>query len=136
MSPSSDDREVLRRGQLTLLGRIRSASNATFLCESELDGHRVRCVYKPVAGEQPLWDFPDGTLAGRELAAYLISVQLGWNVVPYTILRVGPAGLGMLQLWIDQVGVGQGPGGAAGPEPELVDLVPAGRVPHSILVGQ
>mgnify|MGYP000317068411 CR=1 FL=1 len=61
----SSAREVLRRGELTVLGRIRSASNATFLCEAA-DGERtVHCVYKPVAGEQPLWDFPDGTLAGR-----------------------------------------------------------------------
>ena len=70
-----DKREVLRDGELTVLGRIRSASNATFLCESTLNEGNVRsvhCVYKPVSGEQPLWDFPDGTLAGRELAAYLI----------------------------------------------------------------
>ena len=62
----SDGRhEALARGDLTILGRIRSASNATFLCEAGRDGDAVRCVYKPVAGEQPLWDFPDGTLAGR-----------------------------------------------------------------------
>ena len=69
---------MLRDGELTVLGRIRSASNATFLCESTLGAMRsVHCVYKPVSGEQPLWDFPDGTLAGRELAAYLISTALG-----------------------------------------------------------
>ena len=73
----SSAREVLRRGELTVLGRIRSASNATFLCEAA-DGERtVHCVYKPVAGEQPLWDFPDGTLAGRELGAYLVSAATG-----------------------------------------------------------
>ena len=103
-----DKRAVLRDGELTVLGRIRSASNATFLCEATLneglneglnDG-TVHCVYKPVSGEQPLWDFPDGTLAGRELAAYLISKHLGWNIVPYTIIRHGPAGPGMLQLWV------------------------------------
>ena len=65
---------------------------------------QAHCVYKPIAGEAPLWDFPDGTLAGRELAAYLVSAALGWNIVPYTIIRDGPAGRGMLQLWVDQPG--------------------------------
>lgn len=91
----------------------------------------MHCVYKPVAGEQPLWDFPDGTLAGREVGAYLVSVQLGWNLVPYTIIRDGPAGTGMVQLWVDQ------PGDAEdippGSEPDLVDLVPADRVPPGFL---
>ena len=106
------DCEALRRGELTVIGRIRSASNATFLCEAHLDELTVHCVYKPVAGEAPLWDFPDGTLAGRELAAYLVSAALGWDIVPYTIIRDGPAGSGMLQLWVDQPGdlVGEDPG--------------------------
>jgi uncharacterized repeat protein (TIGR03843 family) len=132
MSPRPDDRAVLRRGQLTILGRIRSASNATFLCESALGDHRVHCVYKPVSGEAPLWDFPDGTLAGRELGAYLISAQLDWNVVPYTIIRDGPAGTGMLQLWIDQPG-DVNPQLAAQPSLDLVDLVPAGKLPAGYL---
>jgi uncharacterized repeat protein (TIGR03843 family) len=131
MTSRPDDREVLRRGELTVLGRIRSASNATFLCESTLGESRVHCVYKPIAGEQPLWDFPDGTLAGRELGAYLVSAELGWNIVPYTIIRDGPAGVGMLQLWVDQ------PGDAADTEPEpgpdLIDLFPAGKVPPGYL---
>ena len=70
MNPTHSDCEALRRGELTVIGRIRSASNATFLCEAHLDELTVHCVYKPIAGEAPLWDFPDGTLAGRELAAY------------------------------------------------------------------
>ncbi|MGV9802650.1 SCO1664 family protein [Mycobacterium sp. NPDC003449] len=129
----SDDGTVLRCGELTVIGRIRSASNATFLCEAHLDGRRVHCVYKPVRGEAPLWDFPDGTLAGRELAAYLVSAALGWNVVPYTIIRDGPAGSGMVQKWVDQ------PGDTAEVEseeptgPDLVDLLPAGRVPPGFL---
>jgi uncharacterized repeat protein (TIGR03843 family) len=134
MTPRPDDREVLRRGELTVLGRIRSASNATFLCESTLGQRSVHCVYKPIAGEQPLWDFPDGTLAGRELGAYLVSTQLGWNIVPYTIIRDGPAGRGMLQLWIHQ------PGDApdtrvsdADRAPDLVDLFPAGKPPVGYL---
>jgi uncharacterized repeat protein (TIGR03843 family) len=63
----------------------------------EIDG--VRVVYKPVAGERPLWDFPDGTLAEREEAAYLVSEALGWDVVPLTFRRDGPHGPGMVQLW-------------------------------------
>ena len=131
MTPRTDDREVLRRGELTVLGRIRSASNATFLCESTLDDRSVHCVYKPVAGEQPLWDFPDGTLAGRELGAYLVSTHLGWNIVPYTIIRHGPAGPGMLQLWVDQPG--DTPDSDSGPRPDPVDLVPADRLPPGYL---
>jgi len=58
-------------------------------------------VYKPVAGERPLWDFPTGTLAGREVAAYALSRAAGWNIVPPTVMRDGPFGPGMVQLWID-----------------------------------
>ncbi|WP_331456291.1 SCO1664 family protein [Mycobacterium haemophilum] len=126
MTPKGDEREVLADGELTVLGRIRSASNATFLCESTLDQRSVHCVYKPVSGEQPLWDFPDGTLAGRELGAYLVSACLGWNIVPYTVIRDGPAGPGMLQRWVQQ------PGDAADsdprPGPDLVDLFPADKL--------
>ncbi|MGO9154523.1 SCO1664 family protein [Mycobacterium sp.] len=132
MTPTDDKREVLRDGELTVLGRIRSASNATFLCESTLDERSVHCVYKPVSGEQPLWDFPDGTLAGRELAAYLISTHLGWNIVPYTIIRHGPAGPGMLQLWVEQpsdmeASPDSGADSEPGPGPDLVDLFPADK---------
>jgi uncharacterized repeat protein (TIGR03843 family) len=103
-------------GELTLAGRISTASNATFL------GHidDVPVVYKPVAGERPLWDFPDGTLAGREAAAYLVSEALGWNVVPRTWLREGPLGRGMVQLWQEP-----------DPEQDPVDLVPAEAVPET-----
>jgi len=62
---------------------------------------RVACVYKPIAGERPLWDFPKGTLAGREVAAYVVSRAAGWDVVPPTVMRDGPFGPGMCQLWID-----------------------------------
>jgi len=63
--------------------------------------HGVACVYKPIAGERPLWDFPMGTLAGREVAAYVVSRAAGWDVVPPTVMRDGPFGPGMCQLWID-----------------------------------
>ncbi|GEK22890.1 SCO1664 family protein [Cellulomonas xylanilytica] len=82
-------------GELEVVGRITVASNATFL--ATVDG--VSVVYKPVAGERPLWDFPDGTLANREAAAYLVSEAFDWDVVPRTILRDGPLGPGMVQLW-------------------------------------
>jgi uncharacterized repeat protein (TIGR03843 family) len=87
--------QSLLAGELTLHGRVMPASNATFV--GEIGGRRV--IYKPVAGERPLWDFPDGTLAGREEAAYLLSEALGWNLVPLTFRRDGPHGPGMVQLW-------------------------------------
>lgn len=96
-------------GSLSITARIREASNATFL--ADLDGEAV--VYKPIEGERPLWDFPDGTLADREVAAYLVSEALGWDVVPPTWMGDGPYGRGMVQRWqhVD-------------PEQDAVDLVP------------
>jgi uncharacterized repeat protein (TIGR03843 family) len=93
--------ELLQLGTLDVQGRLVDASNATLYCGIELGGMSAACVYKPVRGERPLWDFPDGTLAGREVAAYLVSAATGWNVVPPTVLRDGPFGPGMVQLWID-----------------------------------
>lgn len=93
--------ELLRHGTMTIRGRIVEASNATLLCEISLGEHHAHCVYKPVRGERPLWDFPEGTLAGREVAAYEVSVAGGWNLIPPTILRDGEFGPGMVQLWVD-----------------------------------
>jgi hypothetical protein len=93
--------DLLRLGTLEVEGRLVDASNTTLYCSLSRDGLTTACVYKPVRGERPLWDFPDGTLAAREAAAYLISTALGWNVVPPTVLRDGPYGEGMVQLWID-----------------------------------
>ncbi|AGS68543.1 hypothetical protein B446_08595 [Streptomyces collinus Tu 365] len=93
--------ELLARGELSVRGRIREASNAALFCTVALDGREATCVYKPVAGERPLWDFPDGTLAGREVAAYEVSEATGWGLVPPTVLRDGPYGEGMCQLWIE-----------------------------------
>ncbi|MGW1225778.1 SCO1664 family protein [Streptomyces sp. NPDC001478] len=92
---------LLGEGRLTVLGQVRGASNAVLYCSVALDGEEAHCVYKPVAGEQPLWDFPDGTLAQREVAAYEISEATGWGLVPPTVLREGPYGEGMCQLWIE-----------------------------------
>jgi uncharacterized repeat protein (TIGR03843 family) len=93
--------DLLVSGTLEVKGRLVDASNATLYCTISGNGVDAACVYKPVAGERPLWDFPDGTLAGREIAAYLVSRAGGWNVVPPTVYRDGPFGPGMCQLWID-----------------------------------
>ena len=92
---------LLAEGELTVRGRIREASNAALYCTVAHEGREAACVYKPVAGERPLWDFPDGTLAGREVAAYEVSRATGWGLVPPTVLRDGPYGEGMCQLWIE-----------------------------------
>ncbi len=115
----------LLTAELTLTGRITTASNATFL--GSIGDTTV--VYKPIAGEKPLWDFPDGFLAHREVAAYLVSEVLGWNVVPRTWLREGPLGKGMVQLWQE-----------TDPDQNAVDLVAADDVPETgwkhVLEGQ
>ncbi|MEU5916533.1 SCO1664 family protein [Streptomyces sp. NPDC047141] len=95
------DTELLARGELTVRGQVREASNAVLYCSVTHEGREAACVYKPVAGEQPLWDFPDGTLAQREVAAYEISEATGWGLIPPTVLRDGPYGEGMVQLWIE-----------------------------------
>jgi uncharacterized repeat protein (TIGR03843 family) len=113
-----DADDLLVRGEMTVLGRIVPASNSTFFCRLGPDDADVRAVYKPVAGERPLWDFTDGTLAAREYAARLVSEALGWAVVPPTVLRDGANGPGMVQLWCEP-DPGQAP----------VDLVPEGPLP-------
>jgi uncharacterized repeat protein (TIGR03843 family) len=103
-SDSCDDDaalELLSEGSLKIEGRLVAASNATMYCTVRRRGQTAACVYKPVAGERPLWDFPLGTLAGREVAAYSVSRAAGWNLVPPTVMRDGPFGPGMCQLWID-----------------------------------
>ncbi|MDP9093934.1 MAG: SCO1664 family protein [Actinomycetota bacterium] len=92
--------DLLCHGELTVEGRLMDASNATLYCAITASGVTAACVYKPVAGERPLWDFPDGSLAQREVAAYEVSAAIGWDIVPPTIYRDGPAGPGMVQLWI------------------------------------
>ena len=99
--PLEDALDLLRTGDLEIEGRLIDASNATLYCTVSVDGTTAACVYKPIAGERPLWDFPDGTLAYREVAAYEVSAATGWAVVPPTVLRDGPLGPGMCQLWID-----------------------------------
>ena len=121
--PLSDDDaiDLLKRGAIELEGRLVDASNTTLRAIVNGNGVQARCVYKPIAGEAPLWDFPHGTLAGRELAAYLVSQATGWNVVPPTVLRDGPLGAGMVQLWIDE---------ERQADDDLLGFVPVRRVPE------
>lgn len=110
--------EFLRTGEIEVEGRLVEASNATLFCAISCDGVEARCVYKPVRGERPLWDFPDGTLAGREIASFVVSQATGWSLIPPTVLRPGPFGPGMVQLWVD-----------VEDERELVDVVGVHEVP-------
>ena len=97
------------------------ASNATFLGELTTATHQLDCVYKPIKGERPLWDFPTHTLGLREVAAYEVSRIGGFDVVPVTVLADGPAGIGSLQVWVDT---------AEGDNEQLVDLVPTRQLPR------
>ncbi len=115
---------TLLDGQLVVLGRIMPASNHTFL--TRLGDEGVQCVYKPSSGERPLWDFTDGTLAAREYAAWVVSDHLGWDIVPPTVLRDGPAGPGMVQLWME-------PEEDLEDGPDPVEVVPEGEVPPGYL---
>ena len=115
-----DHSTELLEAELVVQGRIMPASNHTFL--TRLGDSEVQAVYKPTSGERPLWDFTDGTLAEREYAAWVVSDHLGWEVVPPTVLRDGPAGTGMVQLWMDsEEGV------------DAVDVIPEGVVPEGFL---
>ncbi len=91
---------LLTCGELEVRGRLTEASNATLYCSSTLDGVTTSCVYKPTAGERPLWDFPTHTLSKREVAAYRLARWAGLDVVPPTVLRDGPFGPGSVQWWI------------------------------------
>jgi uncharacterized repeat protein (TIGR03843 family) len=119
--PPDEALPFLATAEMEIVGRLVSASNITLLVALHGDvpgrGHvTAGAVYKPVRGERPLWDFPDGTLAGREVAAHLLSAAAGWDVVPPTILREdAPVGPGMLQLWVE-----------TGDDVDVVDLVRAG----------
>lgn len=132
-------RDLLADGDLVVIGQVAGASNATFVCEATVTADAgvdvseestdtgnpvLRCVYKPVRGERPLWDFPDGTLAGREYASYCVSDALGWEVIPRTILRDGPFGPGMVQQWVSTPDRHAELGGL-----DLVDLCEPNSVP-------
>ena len=95
-----DVTDLILNGNLMVVGRLVDASNATLLANVEGSDPLIEVIYKPVAGERPLWDFPDGNLANREYSAYLLSDLAEFNIVPYTVLREGPFGFGMVQEWI------------------------------------
>jgi len=98
---TDDKAKLLLHGELKVTGRLVDASNATLYATVAKDVDEMVCIYKPIAGERPLWDFADGSLAHREYAAYLVSERLNFNCVPLTILRDGPFGFGMVQEWIN-----------------------------------
>lgn len=94
--------EILKDGRLEILGLLPYASNATLLCKLEHERAQGFAVYKPRRGERPLWDFPSGSLCLRERAAFVVDLALGWELVPPTVLRDGPAGFGAVQLFIEE----------------------------------
>lgn len=109
---------ALAHEELAVEGRILVSSNAALLVRVPIGDDTAYAIYKPVVRERPLWDYPDGTLAGRERAAYLISELGGWGVVPPTVLRdSGPLGPGSVQFWVE------------GSPSSVVDVVPPGQVP-------
>jgi hypothetical protein len=105
--PTSTALRALAEGELVVAGRVTDASNVVLWCELRVPwalprgAESVHVMYKPVGGERPLADFPTGTLANREEAAWHVSEATGWSIVPPTMVRDGPAGAGMVQLWID-----------------------------------
>ncbi len=113
--------DVLTFGEIEIEGRLADASNVALRGELALGDIRTRVIYKPVRGERSLWDFPDGTLAAREAAAFALSAAGGWNLVPPTVLADGPLGPGSVQLWVEV---------AEGASRSLVDvLAPADLAP-------
>jgi len=101
ISPLTSVIDAIAQGELIVEGRFVDASNATLFAKCIYQENEISVIYKPIAGERPLWDFPDGNLANRELAAYLLSEALELHLVPFTIVRDGPFGPGMVQEWIE-----------------------------------
>lgn len=94
-----DVKGAITNAPIEILGRLVDASNATLF--GVLKQTEINVIYKPISGERPLWDFEEGSLAGREVAAYLTSEFMKFNLVPFTTLREGPFGLGMVQHWVE-----------------------------------
>ena len=93
--------EKISASPLKIIGRLVDASNATLQAVIEDSDPLIKVIYKPIAGERPLWDFEDGNLASRELSAFIVSDVAGFEIVPFTTLRDGPFGMGMVQQWIE-----------------------------------
>jgi uncharacterized repeat protein (TIGR03843 family) len=131
MATDVDLASLLSHSDLSVHGRLVDSSNNALVVEvaNPSDSTPVVAVYKPAAGEQPLWDFPNTALARREVAAYALAQGLGWRVVPLTVWREeGPAGPGMCQIWIDTA-----------PTDAYINLFPVADVPdtwHHILEGR
>ena len=104
--PGPDALTLLRRAEVTVAGRILQASNVTLYCQLELDGVSAGAVYKPVSGERPLWDFPTGTLAGREVAAYTLSAATGWDYRLEDAVRFGNRTAAILRAFNLRCGIG------------------------------
>lgn len=133
--PELDEATALRlltEGELALVGRLVVSTNNALVATVALTGAGggegatgadaplvATCVYKPVAGERPLDDFPDATLGRREVAAYLVSRATGWDIVPPTVMRDGPFGVGMVQRWIDVDPAADPIGMVVGSDPRL-----------------
>lgn len=122
---AEDVLQLLQDGELEVEGRLTDASNTVLRVWAELSGSRIPAVYKPVRGERPLWDFPDGTLAARERAAYLVSVAGGWSCIPPTVLRDGPFGEGSVQQWVGALDERE--------DPDLLRVDPPRGVPSGYL---
>ncbi len=101
MTSDTKVQEVLRHGEILSCQLTRLGSNYTFVVNVAQDGLEAYAIYKPRDGEAPLWDFPNGTLYKRECAAYLLSDILGWDLIPFTIIRDGPYGIGSVQEFIE-----------------------------------
>jgi hypothetical protein len=101
LSPGPAASDIIRHGEIVSYQLTPFGSNYTFVVKIDLDGNESLAIYKPKEGEAPLWDFPSGTLYKREYAAYLLSEILGWNIVPFTIIRDGPYGVGSVQQFIE-----------------------------------
>jgi uncharacterized repeat protein (TIGR03843 family) len=115
--------ELLARGELRPVARLPESSNMALVCEVDDAEGTHRCVYKPVSGERPLWDFPGTTLAAREVLTAQVAETLGWDLVPTTVWRTaGPLGSGMCQEWVTDVG------------PRWVALVSPDELPDGWLV--
>ena len=153
MTPHPATRPHDLTGELTVTGRLLTASNASFVASVAAPGGDVQVVYKPIRGERELWDFPAGTLAGREVAAHRVSAAGGFDAVPYTTMVDGPFGPGSVQVWVDeddreavdrdgQDGDTGGDGsrrGRAGTADDLVDVVAPDAIPdgwHPVLYGE
>lgn len=123
---------LLKTAELTVVGAMADASNATLFTRLGHDGSGVgAAIYKPMSGEQPLWDFPRRTLHKREVATYELAKFAGLDVVPPTILRDGPFGLGSLQLWVGPTpdDVEAGLAEPADPGAGVIDICPPDAVP-------